>query len=218
MDKLCSFPLRYNTGLCSPLQTTLFKVHGRPRTGTRMVRLAIVFYAAFAALAVGISALSGIELKLGAEPLVGALLAGLLTAAGTVLLGTIAYRLIPLVRELADEVAPLLMERSSTGGLVFVSLLSGVGEEMLFRGALQPLVGLVISALLFGALHVGPDRRYLLWTAWAVLAGLLFGLLYRWTGGLLAPVVAHAAHNAVTLVLWRRRWMFGKAVEPGGIA
>jgi membrane protease YdiL (CAAX protease family) len=183
-----------------------------------MVRLAIVFYAACAAVAVVISALSGIELKLGAEPLVASLLAGLLTAAGTVLLGTIAYRLIPLVRQLADEVAPLLMEGSSTGGLVFVSLLSGVGEEMLFRGALQPLVGLVLSALLFGALHVGPDRRYLLWTAWAVLAGLLFGLLYRWTGGLLAPVVAHAVHNAVTLVLWRRRWMLGKAVEPGGIA
>jgi membrane protease YdiL (CAAX protease family) len=87
---------------------------------------------------------------------------------------------------------------------VLVSVFSGVGEEALFRGALQPEIGLIAASLLFGAAHVGPDRRYLVWTLWAVGAGFLFGVLYDWTGGLLAPTVAHAAHNAATLLLWKR--------------
>jgi membrane protease YdiL (CAAX protease family) len=38
---------------------------------------------------------------------------------------------------------------------------------------------------------------------WAVGAGFLFGLLYLWTGGILAPVTAHVLHNAATLLLWK---------------
>jgi len=57
---------------------------------------------------------------------------------------------------------------------------------------------------LFGLAHIGPDRRYLVWTAWAVLAGFVFGVLYEVSGGLLAPVLAHCAHNATTLLLWKR--------------
>jgi membrane protease YdiL (CAAX protease family) len=87
---------------------------------------------------------------------------------------------------------------------VLVSLFSGIGEEMLFRGAVQPEFGLVVAALAFGLVHIGPDRRYLLWTAWAVLAGFLFGFLYEFSGGLLAPVIAHATHNAATFLLWKR--------------
>ncbi|MGH7388635.1 MAG: lysostaphin resistance A-like protein [Candidatus Rokuibacteriota bacterium] len=39
-------------------------------------------------------------------------------------------------------------------GVVLVSVAAGVGEELLFRGALQPRVGVVASAALFAALHV----------------------------------------------------------------
>lgn len=39
-------------------------------------------------------------------------------------------------------------------GAVLVSVAAGVGEELLFRGALQPRVGVVLSAALFAALHV----------------------------------------------------------------
>jgi membrane protease YdiL (CAAX protease family) len=37
---------------------------------------------------------------------------------------------------------------------VLTSIAAGVGEEVLFRGALQPRLGVVLTALLFGALHV----------------------------------------------------------------
>jgi membrane protease YdiL (CAAX protease family) len=73
----------------------------------------------------------------------------------------------------------------------------------------------VLSSLLFGLAHVGPDRRYLVWTAWAVLAGFVFGAIFELSGGLLAPVLAHAGHNAATLLLWKlSRSGKGKAGIP----
>jgi membrane protease YdiL (CAAX protease family) len=79
-----------------------------------------------------------------------------------------------------------------------------LGEETFFCGAIQQEFGLVVASLVFGLVHVGPDRRYLVWTVWAVLAGFMFGALYEVTGGLLAPILAHSGHNAATLLLWKR--------------
>lgn len=39
-------------------------------------------------------------------------------------------------------------------GAVLVSLAAGVGEELVFRGALQPRLGIVLTSLLFAAVHV----------------------------------------------------------------
>lgn len=128
---------------------------------------------------------------------------GLLTAAATVALGVLAYRIVPVMRQVADELAPILVDNVDRTSLVLVSIFSGVGEEMLFRGAVQPEFGLVVAALAFGLVHIGPDRRYLVWTGWAVLAGFLFGFLYEYSGGILAPVMAHATHNAVTFLIWK---------------
>ncbi|MDQ3864959.1 MAG: CPBP family intramembrane metalloprotease, partial [Actinomycetota bacterium] len=127
-----------------------------------------------------------------------------LTAACTVCLGLVAYRSLPPLREIFEEIGPRLVDGADSSSLVLVSIFSGVGEEAFFRGAIQQEFGLVAASLLFGLAHVGPDRRYLVWTAWAVAAGIVFGLLYEISGGLLAPVVAHSGHNAATLLLWRR--------------
>ena len=177
--------------------------------GPRFVRLAAVFYGLLALSAAVFGAFRGRNVfELGDAP--GRDLAlGLAVACGTVALGVVAYRLVPALRGLAKELGPRLVDGATRGDLVLVSVFSGVGEEALFRGALQPEIGLVAASLLFGALHVGPDRRYLAWTLWAVGAGFLFGFLYEWTGGLLAPVVAHAAHNAATLLLWKRSRALG---------
>jgi len=96
---------------------------------------------------------------------------------------------------------------------VLVSIFSGVGEEAFFRGAVQQEFGLVVASVLFGLAHVGPDRRYLVWTAWAVLDGFVFGVLYEVSAGLLAPMLAHSMHNAATLLLWRRS---RKGAKKGG--
>ena len=181
-----------------------------------MLPTAALFYGAFALVAGAIGALSGRNAFGPGGPLPLALSLGVATAVGTVALGLLAYKVLPVFRKLAGEVAPSVLDGTRGRDLVLLAVLSGVGEEALFRGALQPEVGIVAASLLFGALHLGPDRRYLLWTAWAVGAGFLFGGLYAWTGGILAPLVAHALHNGATLLLWRRSRMLGHA--PSGEA
>ena len=172
--------------------------------GPRFVRFAGIFYGALVVAAAVWSALRGRNLHFLGDWVVSDLLLGALTAAGTISLGLLAYRLLPVLREIAEELAPRLVDGADRSSLVLVAIFSGVGEETFFRGAVQPEFGLVVASLVFGLLHVGPDRRYVVWTAWAVLAGFMFGALYEITGGLLAPILAHSAHNAATLLLWRR--------------
>jgi uncharacterized protein len=172
--------------------------------GPRFVRFAALFYGSLVVVAALWCGLRGFELRLIGDRTSVSLLLGALTAVCTVSLGLLAYRLLPVLRKISEELAPRLVDGADSTSLVLVSVFSGVGEEAFFRGAVQQEFGLVIASLLFGLAHVGPDRRYLVWTAWAVLAGFVFGVLYEVSGGLLAPVFAHSAHNAATLLLWKR--------------
>lgn len=75
------------------------------------------------------------------------------------------------------------------------ALLSAVGEELFFRGALQSSFGLVISSLVFGMLHIGPSKKFLPWPFQAVAMGFAFGGLFWITGNLAAPILAHFVIN-----------------------
>ncbi len=172
--------------------------------GPRFVRFAALFYGFLTVAAAIWSSLRGFELRFLGQSAASSTLLGALTALATVSMGLLAYRLLPVLRQLAEELAPRLVDGARDSSLVLVSVFSGVGEETFFRGPVQQEFGLVAASLVFGLVHVGPDRRYLVWTAWAVMAGFLFGALYEITGGLLAPILAHSAHNAATLLLWRR--------------
>jgi hypothetical protein len=86
--------------------------------------------------------------------------------------------------------------------LVLIGAAAGLGEEILFRGALQPAVGLVPAAVVFGACHVF-SRDTVALGIWAFLAGLAFGWLFDTTGGLLAPVVAHGTYDVLALAYIR---------------
>jgi uncharacterized protein len=170
----------------------------------RFVRFASLFYGALAVVAAVWCGLRGFEVPLLGESFAWSLLLGVSTAACTISLGLLAYRLSPALRGISEELAPRLVDGARSGDLVLVSIFSGVGEEAFFRGAVLQEFGLVVSSLLFGLAHVGPDRRYLVWTLWAILAGFVFGAVFEISGGLLAPIVAHAGHNAATLLLWKR--------------
>ena len=86
-----------------------------------------------------------------------------------------------------------------TAQLLSLALMSALGEELLFRGFLQPQVGLFASSLLFGLAHL-PQRRFQLpWTLAAVFMGFAFGLLFENFGSLFAPIVAHFSINYFNL-------------------
>lgn len=88
-----------------------------------------------------------------------------------------------------------LLGHLSPREIAFLAITSGVAEELFFRGAMQPETGLVVTSLVFGAVHIGPSRHFWPWTAWAAVMGFVFGGLYVATGELLAPIVAHVVIN-----------------------
>src|ERR671910_1269847 len=194
----------YNNRLWSILQTGSQRTQVRRALGPRFVRFAALFYGSLAVVAALWCGLRGFDVRLLGESPGESVLLGVITAGCTVSLGLLAYRFLPALREISEELAPRLVDVADSTSLVLVSIFSGVGEEAFFRGAIQQEFGLVVASLVFGLAHVGPDRRYLVWTAWAVLAGFVFGFLYDVSGGLLAPIIAHTAHNAATLLLWKR--------------
>jgi membrane protease YdiL (CAAX protease family) len=83
--------------------------------------------------------------------------------------------------------------------IFILALASSVGEELLFRGALLPWIGLIPSAAVFALLHIGPGLKYLPWTASALVAGLLFGVMFQELGDLGGPIAAHFTINYLNL-------------------
>jgi membrane protease YdiL (CAAX protease family) len=108
------------------------------------------------------------------------------------------------MRRLHDELFVPLFSRIGPREVVFVSLAAGVGEEVLFRGAIQAEAGWLAASVLFGMAHVGGAGMIAL-GAWAAVIGGLLGWLRIATGGLLAPVVAHVCYDAMALAYIRGR-------------
>lgn len=120
-----------------------------------------------------------------------------------------AARWRPLARLRRDvrRMAGQLLRGAGLGAIAAVSLAAGLGEEILFRGALQPVLagwltdwgGVLAAGLLFGMAH--PISWTYFWLA--ALWGVYLGALTLGTGDLLPAIVAHAAYDFV--VLWRLR-------------
>jgi len=83
--------------------------------------------------------------------------------------------------------------------IVVLAVASAIGEELLFRGALQPWIGLWPQAVIFAALHVGPGSRFLPWTASALALGVGFGYMFSLMGDLGGPMAAHFTINYLNL-------------------
>lgn len=85
-----------------------------------------------------------------------------------------------------------------------IALLPAIGEELCFRGALQrilinitrnPWVGIVLTAILFSALHLqflGFLPRMFL--------GIVLGACYWYSGSIWTSIVAHFVNNAVQVI------------------
>lgn len=90
-------------------------------------------------------------------------------------------------------------------GILVIGVFAGVGEELYFRGLIQPKMqgyfksphwGIWITAIIFSAIHVqfyGFLPR--------VFLGALFGYMYHYSGSLLYPIIAHIFNNSLTVVI-----------------
>ena len=104
--------------------------------------------------------------------------------------------------------------------LALISLLAGLGEEVLFRGFLMTWlesmggysVGLGVSSIVFGLVH-SITWLYMIFTA---LSGLFLGWLFDATGerNLLVPIVCHALYDFLAFIVIAReaRKTFGDAL------
>ena len=142
---------------------------------------------------------------LAISPLQGAglsLVVGLALGFAVVVSSRWSVRRFRIARQLHEELGAVV-QTMPVRGIVPLAVLSSLGEELFFRALLQPLIGVVPQALIFGFLHQtrGPGRW--LWAGWAAALGLAFGCLFAATGSLLGPVVAHALVNALNLFYLR---------------
>jgi membrane protease YdiL (CAAX protease family) len=92
--------------------------------------------------------------------------------------------------------------RLSAGEILFISICAGFGEEVLFRGAIQPHLGLGITSVLFVGLH-----GYLSFVNWRIsLYGLFMTaiiLLMGWSVEHVGLLPAIAAHTFIDVILLR---------------
>lgn len=89
------------------------------------------------------------------------------------------------------------MEQMTSGltnpiGALLIGLSAGIGEEVLFRGAIQARFGIVIAALFWTTLHVQYDFSFVLVGLFGV--GILLGLQRKYLGTTSA-VITHAVYN-----------------------
>src|SRR5215203_7553437 len=138
----------YNNRLWSILQTGSQPTQLRRVLGPRFVRFAALFYGSLAVVAALWCGLRGLDVRLLGGSLGASALLGIITAVCTVSLGLLAYRFLPTLREISEEIAPRLVDGAASTNLVLVAIFSGVGEEAFFRGALQQEFGLVVASVL----------------------------------------------------------------------
>ena len=109
---------------------------------------------------------------------------------------------------IVDELLAPLFRSCRLPELAVISVLAGLGEEVLFRGIIQQAIGdwvgghfglwigLAGAAILFGLAH----RITLTYALLAGLIGLYLGGIWLATDNLLVPIVAHAAYDFLALV------------------
>ena len=88
-------------------------------------------------------------------------------------------------------------------GVLSMALVAPLVEEMMFRGAIQgylmrrcsnPWTAIVVSALVFGVIHMNPVQ-----VVYATLLGLVLGWIYYRTRSLLPVIAGHVLNNSVAV-------------------
>jgi membrane protease YdiL (CAAX protease family) len=119
----------------------------------------------------------------------------------------VVYRLWPHYQRSADFYLDLVLKPLILPDLIWLGLLPGLSEELLFRGLMLPtlgldVVGVVLSSICFGVLHLS-GRQQWPYVVWATVVGLLFGFSAVATHNLLVPIVAHIVTNLISSYFWK---------------
>ena len=132
---------------------------------------------------------------------------GVVLGIGITLTSGLLYRLWPAYRKSASIYLEMVLPTLVWPDLIWIGLLPGLSEELLFRGALLPtiglnMVGLIATSLLFGVMHFSGTQQWP-YIVWASIIGLVLGGSAIATHGLLVPIVAHITTNTISSCLWK---------------
>ncbi len=123
-----------------------------------------------------------------------------------IIMNTVPLKSFIQIREFLDE---FLMPSFRGAGIVYLfllSLLTGIAEELLFRGFLQSTAvkytgapaGIAIVSLLFGITHFITPVYMII----ASVMGAWLGFLFFYTENLLVPAVVHSLYNFIAFIYY----------------
>lgn len=136
------------------------------------------------------------------ELLLGAALGIIITV-----LSSLAYNISKSYRQSADYYLDIVLKPLVLPDLIWVGLLPGLSEELLFRGVMLPALGLshlaaIVSSVCFGILHLSGPQQWS-YVIWATMVGLLLSYSAIISGNLLVPIVAHIVTNLLSSCIWK---------------
>jgi len=136
---------------------------------------------------------------------------GLGVGVAIVLLGSTPWLVahVRAVRELEREFGWILGEQREWE-CVYLALLSGVAEELFFRGAVHAALGPWLGLVVFATLHWPINGQFRAWPFTALVAGAILTAERMVTGTLIAPVITHVLINAINLLRISRRYRVWK--------
>jgi uncharacterized protein len=143
-------------------------------------------------------------IRLNSEKFLLDLLVGLSAAAFIIGLSIFSNKNFFWAQLLEDEFSKVLVPLQ-IWEIALIALLSGLVEETFFRGAIQPVLGLIPTSLLFGLAHFVPRKVFLPWSAYATFAGFLLGSVIELRKNLFPVILAHCVINFVLILLLNRR-------------
>lgn len=119
----------------------------------------------------------------------------------------VVYQFWPAYRASADFYLKLVLQPLVIPDLIWLGLLPGLSEELLFRGVMLPAigfnwVGVVVSSLCFGVMHFSGSQHWS-YVIWATVIGAVLGCSALMTGNLLVPIVAHITTNLISSTIWK---------------
>ena len=128
---------------------------------------------------------------------------------GVALLSSVIYEVWDSYRIAAQEYLQMVLQPLEPIDIIWLGLLPGLSEEMLFRGVALPALGmnaiaLVVTSVVFGLLHMA-NTKYLSYTVWAIAVGMMLGAVTIHTGNLLAAIAAHVTTNSLSGIIWKYR-------------
>ncbi|NJM27327.1 MAG: CPBP family intramembrane metalloprotease [Pseudanabaena sp. RU_4_16] len=136
---------------------------------------------------------------------------------GIALLSSLIYEVWPAYRKSADTYLEMVLKPLEMPDLIWLGVLPGISEELLFRGVALPglgmnVVALTISSVVFGSLHMASPKHWP-YTIWAMAIGFCLGTVTLVTGSLAPAIVAHIFTNSLSGLIWKLKQPKGK-VNP----